>query len=120
MNEQAFVMTSDQRKCMQRSRFVCRILNFCVKKVLLQIHLWELESAEVALPLRGERGIRGVYADGTHPFRPTVTRKKLEDVKHLRFFRTGSARLSVQFRLREVTRWTKTEFVHSSLVTQPE
>ena len=32
MNEQAFVMTSDQRRCMQRSRFVCRILNFCVKK----------------------------------------------------------------------------------------
>ena len=77
-------MTSDQRRCMQRSRFVCRILNFCVKtshaatetpclhggkcglrsnrfykvkKVLLQIHLWELESAEVALPLRGEQRV---------------------------------------------------------------
>lgn len=24
-------MTSDQRRCIQRSRFVCRILNFCVK-----------------------------------------------------------------------------------------
>lgn len=32
MNEQAFVMASDQRKRIQRSRFVCRILNFCVKK----------------------------------------------------------------------------------------
>ena len=29
-------MTSDQRRCMQRSRFVCRILILCVKKVLLQ------------------------------------------------------------------------------------
>ena len=32
MNEQAFVMISDQRRCIQRSRFVCRILNFCVKE----------------------------------------------------------------------------------------
>lgn len=50
-------MTSDQRRCIQRSRFVCRVLNFCVKKVLLQIHLWELESVEVALPLRGEQRV---------------------------------------------------------------
>ena len=34
MNEQAFVMTSDQRRCIQRSRFVCRILILCVKKDL--------------------------------------------------------------------------------------
>ena len=91
-------MTSDQRRCIQRSRFVCRVLNFCVKKVLLQIHLWELESAEVALPLRGEQmsmakitpppkaaceasaltKFRGTCADGTNLFRPTVTRRKLE------------------------------------------
>lgn len=90
-------MTSDQRRCIQRSRFVCRILNFCVKKVL-EIHLWELESAEGALLLRGERmsmakitpppkaaceasaltKFQGTCADGTNPFRPTVTRKKLE------------------------------------------
>ena len=34
MDEQAFVMTSDQRRCIQRSRFVCRILILCVKKDL--------------------------------------------------------------------------------------
>ena len=32
MNEQAFVMTSDQRRCIQRSRFVCGILVFFVMK----------------------------------------------------------------------------------------
>ena len=36
------------------------------------------------------------------------------------FIRLTAAILSVQFRLREVTRWKKTEFVHSSLATQPE
>ena len=32
MNEQAFVMVPDQRERIQRSRFVCRILVFCVMK----------------------------------------------------------------------------------------
>ena len=152
---------------MQRSRFVCRILNFCVKKPCSRGHfvlarkgrrIYGGEPNEQAVKqivnvgkdceaivLQGKESIvakkytcgnwnpqkglcsfeengefRGACAAGTNPFRPTVTRRKLEDAKHLRFLRTGSARLSVQFRLREVTRWTKTEFVHSSLATQPE
>ena len=34
MNEQAFVMTSDQRGCIQRSKSVCRILVFVCKKAM--------------------------------------------------------------------------------------
>ena len=118
-------MVPDQRERIQRSRFVCRILNFCVKEPCSRRHfvlarkgggymaisrMSKLRSrlrisgriAEQSFLLGKEsvvtkkytcgnwnpqtefisveenREFRGVNADGTNLFRPTVTRKKLE------------------------------------------
>ena len=71
-------MTSDQRRCIQRSKSVCRILVFVCNEI-----------------------------------------KRIYIIVNA-FIRLTAAILSVQFRLREVTRWKKTEFVRSSLATQPE
>ena len=99
-------MTSDQRRCMQRSRFVCRILNFCVKTSY---------AATEAPCLRG--GKCGLRSNRFYNGKNEIKRVYMIVDS---FIRLTAAILSVQFRLREVTRWTKTEFVHSSLATQPE
>ena len=97
-------MTSDQRRCIQRSRFVCRILLLHVKKPCGRGHFVPARKGRLRYGANALQGneIKGVYI--------------IVDS----FIRLTAAILSVQFRLREVTRWTKTEFVHSSLATQPE
>ena len=44
-------------------------------------------QAETAFFAEENREFQGACTDGTHLFIPSVTRKKLEDAKHLRFFR---------------------------------
>ena len=72
-------MISDQRRCIQRSRFVCRILNFCVKKFFGKNCVcgnWNPQMEFISV--EENREFRGACTDGTNLFIPKVTRKKLE------------------------------------------
>lgn len=68
MNEQAFVMAPDQRECIQRSKFVCRILNFCVKT----------SHAAAAARCLHQRGRRRIRKNLQHVF-SQVSKKEIND-----------------------------------------